>query len=58
MKKELKKDQILGAAGAIFSSKSKLFAATVTQGLNKIMSQIKEELESDLPFMDHLKLRP
>ena len=83
MKKEFKKDQILGAASAIFSqkgfhqakmdeiavlakvakgtlyynfsSKSKLFAATVTQGLNKIMTQIKEELESDLPFMAHLK---
>ena len=38
-----------------FSSKSKLFSATVTQGLNKIMTQIKEELESDLPFMAHLK---
>jgi len=83
MKKELKKDQIIGAAGIVFSqkgfhqakmdeiavmakvakgtlyynfsSKSKLFAATVTQGLNKIMAQIKEELESDLPFMAHLK---
>ncbi|MBA3010908.1 MAG: TetR/AcrR family transcriptional regulator [Proteobacteria bacterium] len=83
MKKELKKDQILGAAGIVFSqkgfhqakmdeiavlakvakgtlyynfsSKSELFAATVTQGLNRIMAQIKAELESDLPFMAHLK---
>ncbi len=38
-----------------FSSKSELFSATVTQGLNQMMTQIKAELESDLPFMDHLK---
>jgi len=83
MNKELKKDQILGAAAIIFSqrgfhqakmdeiavlakvakgtlyynfsSKSKLFSATVTQGLTTIMAQIKTELESDLPFMAHLK---
>jgi AcrR family transcriptional regulator len=83
MNKELKKDQILGAAGVVFSqkgfhqatmdeiavlakvakgtlyynfsSKSKLFSATVTQGLNTITAQIKAELESDLPFMAHLE---
>ncbi len=36
-----------------YSSKSKLFAATVTQGLNRIMETIEEELESDLPFLEH-----
>ncbi len=36
-----------------YSSKSKLFAATVTQGLNRIMETIEEELESDLPFQEH-----
>ena len=38
-----------------YSSKSKLFAATVTQGLNRIMDAIEEELESDLPFPDHFR---
>lgn len=36
-----------------YSSKSKLFAATVTQGLNHIMATIEAELESDLPFLEH-----
>ncbi|MCG8563499.1 MAG: TetR/AcrR family transcriptional regulator [Desulfobacterales bacterium] len=36
-----------------FSSKSKLFAATVTHGLNEVMDTIKTELESNLPFKDH-----
>lgn len=36
-----------------YSSKSKLFAATVTQGLNEMMAAIEAELESDLPFIEH-----
>jgi len=36
-----------------YSSKSKLFAATVTQGLNHIIEAIEENLESDLPFLEH-----
>lgn len=36
-----------------YSSKSKLFAATVTQGLNSIMDAIEKNLESDLPFAEH-----
>ncbi|MDD9300823.1 MAG: TetR/AcrR family transcriptional regulator [Desulfobacter sp.] len=38
-----------------YSSKSKLFGATVTQGLNQIMTTIEKELESDLPFLLHFK---
>lgn len=58
---QAKMDEIAVMAGVAkgtlyynFSSKSKLFAATVTQGLNRIMDEIQEDLESDLPFMDHL----
>ena len=36
-----------------YSSKSKLFAATVTQGLNCIMDAIEENLESDISFVEH-----
>ena len=36
-----------------YSSKSKLFAATVTQGLNRIMTAIDDSLDSDLPFPEH-----
>ncbi len=36
-----------------YASKSKLFAATVTQGLNQIMDAIEDKLESDLPFLEH-----
>ncbi|MBU0996096.1 MAG: TetR/AcrR family transcriptional regulator [Proteobacteria bacterium] len=39
-----------------YSSKSKLFAATVTDGMKKIMQTISKELESDLPFLDHFRL--
>lgn len=38
-----------------YASKSKLFAATVTQGLNQIMDTISDEIESDLPFTDHFR---
>lgn len=54
-------DEIAEAAGVAkgtlyynYNSKSKLFGATVTQGLNRIMETIEKELESDLPFIDHL----
>ncbi len=36
-----------------YASKAKLFAATVTQGLNQIMETIESEIESDLPFQEH-----
>lgn len=55
-------DEIAEAAGVAkgtlyynYSSKSKLFAATVTHGLNRIMAAIEAELESDLPFPEHLR---
>ncbi|MBW2637426.1 MAG: TetR/AcrR family transcriptional regulator [Deltaproteobacteria bacterium] len=38
-----------------FPSKSKLFAATVTEGMEEIISQVEKELESDLPFKEHLR---
>ena len=38
-----------------FSGKSKLFAATVTEGMEKIIGQVERELESDLPFKEHLR---
>lgn len=38
-----------------YSSKSKLFAATVTHGLNNIMAAVENALESDLPFPDHFR---
>lgn len=39
-----------------FSSKAKLFAATVTEGLETITRGISEKLESDLPFAEHFHL--
>ncbi|MBI9091775.1 MAG: TetR/AcrR family transcriptional regulator [Desulfobacterium sp.] len=39
-----------------FSSKSLLFSATVTEGMETIISQVREELVSDLPFSDHFRL--
>jgi AcrR family transcriptional regulator len=39
-----------------YASKSKLFAATVTVGMEEIMDKISRELESDLPFMEHFRL--
>jgi len=38
-----------------FPSKSKLFAATVTEGMEEIIGQVEKELESDLPFKEHLR---
>lgn len=39
-----------------YAGKSKLFAATVTAGMEEIMDKISRELESDLPFMEHFRL--
>ena len=39
-----------------FSSKSMLFSATVTEGLETIVKQITEKLDSDLPFIDLFRL--
>jgi TetR/AcrR family transcriptional regulator len=39
-----------------YASKSKLFAATVTAGMEEIMDKISRDLESDLPFMEHFPL--
>ena len=39
-----------------FSSKSQLFEATVTQGLNAIITGITDSLESDLPFAEHFHM--
>jgi AcrR family transcriptional regulator len=38
-----------------FPSKAKLFAATVTEGMEEIIGQVEKELESDLPFKEHLR---
>lgn len=39
-----------------FSSKSKLFAATVIDGMEEITRQISDRLESELPFIEHFHL--
>ncbi len=38
-----------------FSSKSMLFSATVTEGLESIIEQITENLDSDRPFKEHFR---
>ena len=38
-----------------FSSKSKLFAATVSEGIEMIISEVSKQLDSDLPFVDHFR---
>ena len=57
---QAKMDEIALTAGVAkgtlyynFSSKSKLFSATVTHGLEQIMAAVDASLESDLPFPDH-----
>ena len=54
---QAKMDEIAKQAGVAkgtlyynFSGKSKLFAATVTEGMEKIIGQVEKELESDLPL--------
>lgn len=39
-----------------FSSKSMLFSATVTEGLETIVKQITEKLDSNLAFVDHFHM--
>lgn len=39
-----------------YSSKSKLFVSTVTEGMDEIMENINRELNSDLPFIEHFRL--
>jgi len=60
--RQAKMDEIAKQAGVAkgtlyynFSGKSKLFAATVTEGMEKIIGQVEKELESDLPFKEHLR---
>ena len=38
-----------------FESKSLLFSATVTEGIEAVMEEIRASLKSDLPFIDHFK---
>ena len=38
-----------------FKSKSRLFTATVTEGMEQIITEIEAELISDLPFVDHFR---
>jgi TetR/AcrR family transcriptional regulator len=60
---QAKMDEIADAAkvakGTLYynyASKSKLFAATVTAGMEEIMDKISRDLESDLPFIEHFRL--
>jgi AcrR family transcriptional regulator len=55
-------DEIASLAGVAkgtlyynFSSKSMLFSATVTEGLESIIEQITQSLDSDRPFKEHFK---
>ncbi|MGD8837079.1 MAG: TetR/AcrR family transcriptional regulator [Desulfobacteraceae bacterium] len=45
-----------GALYYNYASKSHLFVAVVTDGMEEIMEQISLELESDLPFNEHFQL--
>jgi len=38
-----------------FEDKSQLFAAAVAEGIESIIKQLRGELESDLPFLRHLR---
>jgi len=38
-----------------FDDKSQLFAAAVAEGIEAIIKQLRDELESDLPFLQHLQ---
>jgi AcrR family transcriptional regulator len=60
---QAKMDEIAEAANVAkgtlyynYDSKSKLFAATVTAGMEEIMDKISRDLQSDLPFMEHFRL--
>ena len=56
-------DEIAAKAGVAkgslyynFPSKSRLFAATVIEGMENIQSHITQDLNSELPFIDHFHL--
>jgi AcrR family transcriptional regulator len=38
-----------------FEDKSQLFAAAVAEGIESIIKQLRAELESDLPFLQHIQ---
>ena len=38
-----------------FEDKSQLFAAAVAEGIESIITQLRAELESDLPFLQHIQ---
>jgi AcrR family transcriptional regulator len=38
-----------------FASKSKLFAATVTEGMEEIIGEVEKEFASELPFKEHFR---
>jgi AcrR family transcriptional regulator len=38
-----------------FEDKTRLFAATVTEGMEQMIGQLRSQLNSDLPFMEHLR---
>ncbi|MBI9085531.1 MAG: TetR/AcrR family transcriptional regulator [Desulfobacterales bacterium] len=38
-----------------FSSKSKLFSATVTEGIDEIIAKIRAQIDSDMPFAEHFR---
>lgn len=59
---QAKMDDIAGTAGVSkgtlyynFESKSLLFSATVTEGMEEIMEEIRKNLQSELPFIDHFR---
>lgn len=59
---QAKMDEIAARAGVAkgtlyynFSSKSKLFSATVTEGIDAIIDKIRVQLDSDMPFAEHFR---
>ena len=38
-----------------YASKSDLFAAAVTEGMEEIIERVERELDSDLPFIEHFR---
>ena len=59
---QAKMDDIAGVAGVSkgtlyynFESKSLLFSATVTEGMDTIIEIIRENLQSELPFIEHFR---
>ncbi|MBN1881233.1 MAG: TetR/AcrR family transcriptional regulator [Deltaproteobacteria bacterium] len=59
---QAKMDDIAAVAGVSkgtlyynFESKSQLFSATVTEGMDDIIKIIRDNLQSELPFIEHFK---